>query len=94
MTTDPAAAPPEKRKLSTLEYIVAGVPMALMAVGGALGGGIGAGAFALNVSIFRRDMPPARRYLLSVLVTIGAGLAYVGTIVALALIFPNLFKRR
>jgi hypothetical protein len=94
MTPEPATTTPEKPKLQTHEYIVGGLPMVLLAIGGALGGAIGGGAFALNISIFRNEMSPAKKYLLTTVVTIGAALTYLGAIIILTLLFPGLFKRR
>jgi len=87
------APPIEKRKLRTHEYVVAGVPMVLMALGGAVGGAVGGAAFAINVAIFRKEWAPAKKYLVSVLVTLASGAVYVAVIVILAMIFPHLFKR-
>jgi hypothetical protein len=94
MNSDPIVTPPERRKLQTHEYIVSGLPMILMAVGGALGGAIGGGAFALNISIFRSERSPATKYILSVLVAAAACLVYLGAVIILALIFPGLFRKR
>jgi hypothetical protein len=59
--------------LSIVEYVLAGLPLALITVGGAIGGGLGAGAAALNMRLLTSSQPAAVRYLGALVVT---GLAF------------------
>jgi hypothetical protein len=93
MSTDPVGAPPEKRRLRTHEYVVAGIPLLLMFVGGAVGGAAGGCAFVVNVKIFQGPMAPVKKYALSTLVTIAAYAAYVLAAGLLALAFPGLLRK-
>lgn len=45
------------------EYLAIGLPLVLLFMGGAIGGGIGGGAVAINRVIMRSEMDPALRYL-------------------------------
>ncbi len=44
------------------EWIVAGLPLVLILVGGCIGGALGGMGFYLNARILRSDMPPIARY--------------------------------
>lgn len=85
--------PPAKRKLSTHEYIYAGLPIILVAIGGAIGGAAGGCAFVYNVKIFQREMAAPKKYLLSALVSLGACVAYVLAAGLLAIAFPSIFRK-
>lgn len=81
------------KKLQTHEHLIAGLPIALVVVGGAIGGAIGGGAYAINASIFKRDISTTKKYIYSFLVSIAACAAYAVLILILAIIFPGLFKK-
>jgi hypothetical protein len=49
--------------LSVVEYVLAGLPLALITVGGGIGGALGAGAAALNMRLLTSSQPAAVRYL-------------------------------
>jgi hypothetical protein len=93
MNEIPKSSALEKKKLKLHEHVMAGLPFALIAVGGLIGGAIGGGAYAINASIFTKEISPAKKYTYCILVTLGACAAYFGVIVALALIFPDLFGK-
>jgi hypothetical protein len=94
MNTDPADESPVKRKLQPHELVVASLPLVLLAIGGAVGGAIGGIAVVLNMAIFRKDISPGMKYLFSVLITLAAGIAYIGVILLLVHLFPNVFGRK
>jgi hypothetical protein len=64
------------RKLSTLEYIAAVIPMALVIVGGAIGGLFGALATVLNFRIIRSNLSTLAKVLIIIISTMGAGALY------------------
>jgi hypothetical protein len=45
------------QKLSTLEHVLCGWPLILVFFGGAIGGALGGIAYAINVAIYRANMP-------------------------------------
>jgi hypothetical protein len=93
LPTEPTPPATRRRKLKTPELIVAGLPLVLFELGGAIGGGIGGAAAVINVAIFRKDLSPAKRYLYSVLVSLAAAAAYCAIVIGLAMAFPKLFKK-
>ncbi|HVG38335.1 MAG TPA: hypothetical protein VM870_03545, partial [Pyrinomonadaceae bacterium] len=72
------------------EYIWMCLPIGLLFVGGAIGGGLGAGAAYGNALIFRSGYSKGAKYLLTGLVTIGAVVAFV----VIATILQVLLGRR
>ncbi len=50
-------------KLQWFQYILGGLPILLLFVGGAIGGAIGAVGSMVNFSIFRQDGPETLKYL-------------------------------
>ena len=64
------------RALEWYEYAWACIPIVLVFIGGALGGGIGAAGTYTNTRILRSDRGVAAKYLLSGLVTLGAIVAF------------------
>ena len=60
--------------LAWYEYLAIGLPLLLVGIGGALGGGIGALAVGVNRDIMRSELPAPLRYLVAIGVT---GLAFV-----------------
>jgi hypothetical protein len=94
MITEPGNhAAIEKKKLKPHEHIIAGLPLVLLAIGGAIGGGVGGCAYAISVSIFRKELSSPKRYIFSLLVSAGAFVAYFAILVGLTIAFPNLFKK-
>jgi hypothetical protein len=85
---------PERRKLSGIEQVACAWPLALIAVGGALGGACGAAAWVLNTRIMSSSMGAPMRYALIVLSGIGAIALYFVGVTVLAVLFPNLFGAR
>ncbi|EIQ01293.1 hypothetical protein OpiT1DRAFT_05868 [Opitutaceae bacterium TAV1] len=94
MTQTPTPKNNEQKKLQVHEHIVAALPLALVAVGGLIGGLFGGGAYAISSSIFKKDISTTKKYTYSILVSSGAVIAYFGCIIILAILFPGLFKRQ
>lgn len=69
--------------LNPLEYIWSGIPLVLILLGGAIGGGCGGVACAVNAQIFRTQLPGPAKYAITALVT---GAAFVGWIIVALLI--------
>jgi hypothetical protein len=65
------------------------LPLALIAFGGAIGGGCGGAAAAINAGIFRSDFHPAVKILLSLLSAMGAILLWLVFAVIFGLAFPH-----
>ncbi len=57
-----------KQKLTPTAHILCGWPLVMIAFGGAIGGGLGGVAYALNVAIYRSRMPVVVKILLNLLV--------------------------
>lgn len=61
-----------KEKLPTSAYIMCGWPLVLVFVGGALGGGLGGAAFAINFEIYKSRLPVAVKVILNILTGLSA----------------------
>jgi len=68
--------------LAWYEWAWAGLPLCLIFIGGAIGGGIGGMAMTVNAHIFRAPIPIPARYLISGMVTVIAIAAWL--VIALA----------
>lgn len=69
--------------LSTGAHIICGWPLVLVFIGGAIGGGLGGAAYAINVQIFKSGLPLIVKMMLNLVVgcaAIGAWLAVVAAI--------------
>lgn len=53
------------KPLNTLQWIWSAIPIVLVFVGGAIGGAIGAGAFWINLRVFRSEMGALEKYVLT-----------------------------
>jgi H+/Cl- antiporter ClcA len=74
---------PEKPKLTWYQYVWIGWPLVLVAVGGAIGGGCGGAAMAINYKVFQKTSHPVLRYVWTGLISLAAVLAYVIVVVIL-----------
>lgn len=81
------------KNLKWYEHLAAGWPIILIFVGGAIGGGLGAAAYILNVRIFNKSISSAKKYIFSILIGIASVLACFIVIVTIAIIFPGFFKK-
>ncbi len=68
-------------KLVWYEQVWAGLPLALVFVGGAIGGGIGGAAWALNRQVFQKTKNRVLRYVWTGLISMTAVAAYVGIVI-------------
>jgi hypothetical protein len=82
-----------RNKLPPQQFAVAGFPLVLLLFGGALGGLCGGAAFALSVRVFKSFHPVGRKYLFSLLISVGAAVLYFGLLVTLIHLFPGIFRR-
>lgn len=89
--TDETPSSPEPVKLPWHATFVAGWPLILIVLGGALGGLCGGAAFAASMSIIKKKGPSFLSYMLSGLIGGAAVLLWLAVIIVLALIFPDLF---
>ncbi|RYG58993.1 hypothetical protein EON80_26240 [bacterium] len=71
------------RPLSVFEWIWAGLPLVLLALGGAIGGGIGAFAAISNITIIRDDSKGLLRYVMCAIISLFAFLAWLALTIAL-----------
>jgi len=76
--------------LKWYEQIWAGLPMLLLFIGGGVGGLCGGIAFTFNVKIFKSRLAKPAKYMLAVLITLGAFFFYLVTGVLLVRAFPSL----
>ncbi|MFO0923978.1 MAG: hypothetical protein U0905_15975 [Pirellulales bacterium] len=76
-TEPPAAAP----KLPVAAHILCGWPLLLVAIGGAIGGGLGGVAYAVNVAIYKAQLPIA----LKVFLNLAVGFAAIGLWLSIAI---------
>lgn len=81
----------EENNMKWYEQLFCGLPIALVSIGGAVGGLCGGLAFALNISVFSKKMSTAKKYLFTSLITLGAVISYFLIVVVLAIIFPDTF---
>ncbi|MCX6855872.1 MAG: hypothetical protein NTV80_13310 [Verrucomicrobia bacterium] len=72
-------------------HVIAGWPLVMVAVGGAIGGLCGAGAYGLSMALLKKKgVTPLSVFLSFLLGLAGIGLYFV-VIIALAIAFPQLF---
>ena len=85
---------PAERKLTIVEQIVCAAPIALVTVGGAIGGLCGGLGWAINQKIMRSDRSAGVRYGLAALTFVGAIALYFAVVTVIALVFPSLFAQQ
>ena len=85
----PALPTPENTKFTWYQYAWIGWPIALVAVGGALGGACGAAAWAINRKVFLTTANPVLRYLWTGLISVASIVTYF----VLAVFFLALIKK-
>ena len=78
--------------LNWSQYICIGIPFTLAAIGGAIGGMCGGLGAVANGRIFRSERSSTAKYGLSVLVTIGATVAFIILATAVQLLIGKLRK--
>jgi hypothetical protein len=70
-----------KTKLPASAHVLCGWPLVLVAIGGAIGGGLGGVAYAINVGIYKSRLPRPAKVILNIL----TGLAAFGIWFAIAM---------
>lgn len=89
-----ASTPASPRaKLTTLQQVMCAWPLALVIVGGAIGGLCGGIAWALNTKIMSSSLSPPVRYGLCVLTGIVAAIVWFYAAMMLAPVLASMFKR-
>lgn len=73
----------QKAKMPVSAHLICGWPLVLVALGGAIGGGLGGAAYAVNLAVYKSEMPTLAKVLLNILI---GGTAIVGWIVAASFI--------
>ena len=75
------------KPLNALQWIWSAIPAVLLFIGGAIGGGIGVGAFWINLRVIRSEMGAFEKFILSGMISAIAIILYLvaATIFGLAL---------
>lgn len=82
---------PQSKPIPSYAQVIAGWPLIMIAIGGALGGLCGGGAYGLSMALFKKRGVTPLNCFLSILIGIaGIGL-YFGAVVALGIAFPSVF---
>tara|TARA_R110002051_G_C8731067_1_gene497867 strand:+ start:126 stop:611 length:486 start_codon:yes stop_codon:yes gene_type:complete len=82
-----------ERTLSPIQHIICGWPLMLVVIGGLIGGACGGAAYGINAKLLKSDLSPGLKYLLVVLVGVGAIAAYFLVVIGLAILWPNIFGK-
>jgi hypothetical protein len=90
--TEASTPAPAKPKLSAVQQIFCAWPLALVVVGGAIGGLCGGVAWAINTRIMSSSMAAPARYGLCVLTGIIAGVVWFFAAMALAPVLASMFS--
>ena len=85
--------PAQKPKLNVVQLIFMAWPIALVAVGGAIGGACGAIAWAINAQIMKSSLSSPLRYSLCVVTGLAAIGLWMLAVFALAAAFPGMFAQ-
>ncbi|HTR43629.1 MAG TPA: hypothetical protein VMH87_18615 [Pseudomonadales bacterium] len=93
----PEAPPPfpviqqPKPKLTWYQYAWIGWPLIMVAVGGAIGGGLGGAAAAINYKVFQKTQNAVLRYVWTGLISVAAVMLYlvIATALYMAIHKPN-----
>ena len=66
-----------KSNLKWYHYVWIGWPLILVVLGGAIGGGLGGAAAAINYKVFQKTQNPVLRYVWTGLISLAAVITYV-----------------
>lgn len=80
----------QKSTLVWYEHIWIALPIALLGLGGAIGGACGGAAWAINKTVFKKTGNPILRYVWTGLISASAVIAYL----VIAIFFLSLFNKR
>ena len=89
MTSESMDLPNEPAKLPASAHFLCGWPLLMVAIGGAIGGGLGGVAYAINLSIYKSKMHLVAKIMLNLLV----GMAAFGIWLAVAIGIQSDMKR-
>jgi hypothetical protein len=67
----------QSAKLPITAHLLCGWPLALVALGGAIGGGLGGAAYAINLAVYKSRAPLPAKILLNILAGVGAIVIWV-----------------
>lgn len=81
----------ELKKMKWYDQLFCALPIGLVVVGGAIGGVFGALAFTLNIKVFSKELSSLKKYIFTLLITLGSVILYLVIIIVLALLFPGIF---
>ena len=56
-----------KEKMPVIGHILCGWPLLLVAIGGAIGGGLGGAAYAINAGIYKTQLPIPAKIVLNII---------------------------
>lgn len=76
-------------KLPAYQCIWSALPLAMIAFGGALGGGLGAMAAVINLKLFRREISLPLKFVLTLLVSLASVLAWICAVALLYNLLPR-----
>jgi hypothetical protein len=65
---DQTAKTATKEKMPVIGHILCGWPLLLVAIGGAIGGGLGGAAYAINAGIYKSNLPIPAKVVLNIIV--------------------------
>ena len=68
LAVDKSSVVTERPKIPAIIHILCGWPLLLIAVGGAVGGGLGGAAYAINVATYKTQLPLVLKLVLNVMV--------------------------
>ena len=75
--------PEQQPKLPVGAHVMCGWPFLLVFIGGAIGGGLGGAAYAINVGIYKSNLPAPVKVVLNLVVGIAAIAIWFGIVVAI-----------
>ena len=86
--------PTESRQLPAYAHAIAGWPLIMIVIGGALGGLCGGGAYGISMALLKkRGVSPLSCFLSFIIGVAGVGLYFV-VVVALTVAFPDMFGEK
>jgi hypothetical protein len=68
VNADQSAKTATKEKMPVIGHILCGWPLLLVAIGGMIGGGLGGAAYAINVGIYKSQLPIPAKVVLNIIV--------------------------
>jgi hypothetical protein len=89
-TIAPPTSPASKPKLDWYDHVWTALPLCLVIVGGAIGGGIGGAAWVVNRTVFQKVRQPVLRYVFTGLISAVAVMAWL---VLVSILLSLLHKR-